>query len=232
MSESDSVVTLPSAEFELIEEQDVVSIESYILNALKEDSFAPLNPIKILKTQEISDFSMSTYFDSSTSETNQENIGNEFFYPTVLMISTFGALSFLGPTILGPWMGSFFQIFVVFGIWEWLQLYGDNFDRRNKFHMDVANVLETSKAFDFNLPPDLEGTTPCCGRFVKPEEPILKKIFNANSEQEKLDKFYAAHYGPEYRTGKKAMIEKKLMDDMKRKNPEKSPSKMKRETPL
>ncbi|KAI6219203.1 hypothetical protein M3Y99_01670700 [Aphelenchoides fujianensis] len=105
---------------------------------------------------------------------------------------------------------------------EWTNLHSDKLTRRERTFFDETNILATSEAFEFNLGPVLEDTTPggsggCCGAYPRPPTGLISSLFRDQQEEE-MQKFYREHYGNVYASAKRVADEQKAVGTGEQKN--------------
>ncbi|KAI6216256.1 hypothetical protein M3Y95_01289400 [Aphelenchoides besseyi] len=139
-----------------------------------------------------------------------------FYWPSVLVLSTFGLVNVLCICI-NEHVGLILTLTSTLIFFEWIKLHGDKLTRCERAFFDEKNILDTSKAFEFNSGPVLDDTTPggCCGPYPK-SLPQMPSIFR-DQEEEKLQKFYQEHYGGMHSKAKRVEKERHV-DDQKDKN--------------
>ncbi|KAK6041443.1 hypothetical protein COOONC_21052 [Cooperia oncophora] len=97
-------------------------------------------------------------------------------------------------------------------IHHWYWLHGSKLTRKEMIFFDEANLLETSNLFEYNRPPNTEGTTPISGPERNPDAPTsLWQALFCDDRELQIQKFYKAHYGPVWETAKRREQEWKAM---------------------
>uniref|UniRef100_A0A7E4W7U4 SAYSvFN domain-containing protein n=1 Tax=Panagrellus redivivus TaxID=6233 RepID=A0A7E4W7U4_PANRE len=136
------------------------------------------------------------------------------FAPSVVSVFTFGLISVVlaAAATVSSVFGIGSAIFCYF-VWEWFDIYGNRLTRTEKVFFDEKNILDTSEAFDFNLGPVLDDTTPggtgvdpCCGKY--PTASLLAGLI-ADPKQAEMQEFYKRHYGNMYNIALRAAQEEK-----------------------
>ncbi|KAI6221586.1 hypothetical protein M3Y95_00977800 [Aphelenchoides besseyi] len=133
------------------------------------------------------------------------------YYPSVMVVLT-GGLANLVFSWIGGFVGSILALILSTIFFEWIDLHSEKLTRRERPFFDEVNILGTSEAFEFNLGPVLEDTTPgvpgaCCGPYPKPQG-LIASLFR-NEKEEDMQNFYRKNYGGMYLVAKKAQEELK-----------------------
>uniref|UniRef100_A0A8R1XQS6 Uncharacterized protein n=1 Tax=Onchocerca volvulus TaxID=6282 RepID=A0A8R1XQS6_ONCVO len=104
-------------------------------------------------------------------------------------------------------------------VYEWFNLHGMKLTHKEQIYFDEKNILETSKHFDFNLPPLTHDLTP--GNITEEKKSMLAELFR-NETDEKMKSWYQMHYGNVYEHAKKTERERKMMEEIAKKQNETS----------
>ncbi|CAG9531310.1 unnamed protein product [Cercopithifilaria johnstoni] len=99
-------------------------------------------------------------------------------------------------------------------VYEWFNLHGMKLTRKERIYFDEKNILETSKQFDFNLPPISHDLTP--GNITEERKSALAELFR-NEKDEEMQKWYQMHYGNVYEHAKKTERERTVMQEVAKK---------------
>ncbi|KAI6179085.1 hypothetical protein M3Y98_00572400 [Aphelenchoides besseyi] len=133
------------------------------------------------------------------------------YWPSVMVVLT-GGLANLVFSCIGGFVGSILALILSTIFFEWIDLHSEKLTRREHPFFDEVNILGTSEAFEFNLSPVIEDTTPgvpgaCCGPYPKPQG-LIASLFR-NEKEEDMQNFYRTNYGGMYTIAKKAQEEQK-----------------------
>ncbi|VDK77378.1 unnamed protein product [Litomosoides sigmodontis] len=159
---------------------------------------------------------------AETSSSEPQQSGTSFctsnYNPSLVAVAAFGLMNSFNmylishkwPAILSGLIACLQCSFV----FEWFNLHGIKLTRKERIYFDEKNILETSKQLDFNLPPVSDDLTP--GDITEERKSALAELFR-NEKDEEMQKWYKMHYGNVYEHAKKAENERKMMQEVAKK---------------
>ncbi|KAL3997694.1 putative integral membrane protein [Acanthocheilonema viteae] len=140
------------------------------------------------------------------------------YNPSLVAVATFGLMSSFNMYLISHKWPALLSglIACVQGslVYEWFNLHGMKLTRKERIYFDEKNILETSKQFDFNLPPVSDDLTP--GNITEERESALTELFR-NEKDEQMQKWYQMHYGSVYEHAQKAERERKMTQEVTKK---------------